>query len=321
MPALVVDKPEAGEEGAGLASPEHSPAPFATSCNPCVLETESFGDVRSAWLASVCSSLRACWTGPAASVLAIDASGDAQTKISCGGARCGGGPEAIEDRASRREYTAQGVASPDGLRSCEMLLGVRVDLPMSKSESPTAFAGAPVAAALRRPPFTGPTSLGGHRASFSLPTSVSAPDIAACCSHTIASRHHIPPGTMSEHAAHDQSSSRPFTSRQHIPAQTNGIQRSFTQLDANRYEDPRYALFYLVSRIAIHIPCAQLHEPTLQRQRRLVLSGNRLRTKRRGSTSFVVQRELGHQDLQRGEMGSQGQDDCLGAMDGGLGGE
>ncbi len=120
MPPLVVDKPEAGEEGAGLASPEHSPAPFATSCTPCVLETESFGDVRSAWLASVCSSLRACWTGPAASVLAIDASGDAQTKISCGGASCGGGPEAIEARASRREYTAQGVTSPDGLRSCEM---------------------------------------------------------------------------------------------------------------------------------------------------------------------------------------------------------
>lgn len=244
MPALVVDKPEAGEEGAGLASPEHSPAPFATSCTPCVLETESFGDVRSAWLASVCSSLRACWTGPAASVLAIDASGDAQTKISCGGARCGGGPEAIEARASRREYTAQGVASPDGLRSCEMLLGVRVDLPMSKSESPTAFAGAPVAGSCntqapavhrthqpRRPP-----------RQLLPPTAVSAPDIVACRSHTIAFRRHRPPHTMSEHVAHDPSSSRPSTSRQHNPTQTNGIKRSFTQLDANRYEDPRYAL-------------------------------------------------------------------------------
>lgn len=81
MLPLAVDKPEAGEEGVGLASPEHSSAPFATSCTPCVLETESFEDVKSAWLASVCSSLRACWTEPAASVLAIDASEDADEDI------------------------------------------------------------------------------------------------------------------------------------------------------------------------------------------------------------------------------------------------
>lgn len=127
-----------------------------------------------------------------------------------------------------------------------MLLGVRVDLPVSKSESPTAFAGPP---APRRPPLTGPTSLGA-----TAPASPFSPPslrqiLLPVARIPIAFRRHTPPRTMSEHAPHDPSSSRPSTSGYHIPTQTNGIKRSFTQLNEDRYEDPRYASFSMISRM------------------------------------------------------------------------
>ena len=120
--------------------------------------------------------------------------------------QCGSYPESFEGPiAGSRHPPTRDLSSGGGLK--------RTPLPPPRLSPPPPFA--PAVAWLR-------------------PTRHAARSLSPC------THNHRQPAMASEVPAHEHPNSRPSTSGQHSVVPVNGVKRSFTHLEENRYDDPRY---------------------------------------------------------------------------------
>lgn len=244
-PPLVEERPEAEE--AGLASRERPTETCPPSELPSAPAVKSFVSLDCVWFPSSRLSLSECCAELVRSVLAIDASRDAEERV-C--ARVSGGKSVI-GTGPATEYT--GDRRPSRRRRPQDELGVaeasRCWLDQDKSKAKLILqsqlhGNARASNAIGLLLFNCipcHTLVPPHQVQIATRLVVSAPTRTSLSTCQLRSRNFAAEAAAmaSDALVHDLPTSRPSTSGQH-PGPHAGVKRSFTHLDESRYEDPRY---------------------------------------------------------------------------------